>query len=123
MQVNDATVSGIPVLHISGSLDSHGFKQLQDLVQWHLDQHCRRLIVELQDVSGLDARGLATLLAVVTHVEPDSRVVRVAQVGVDELPIPRRIVVEFDDGADVGAAGPGPRSLTPTPETTARAVA
>ena len=123
MQVNDATVAGVPVLHISGSLaDSHGFKELQALVRKHLDQRCRRLIVELQDVSGLDAVGLTTLLAVLTHAGADSRVVRVAQVGVDDLPLPKRIVVEFDDTVDVHPGGPGLHPLMPSPDTTARAI-
>ena len=65
MQVQDATVAGVPVLHISGSLsDPHGFKELQALVRRHLAQRCRRLVIELQDVSGLDPIGLTTLLAV-----------------------------------------------------------
>ena len=124
MQVNDATVAGVPVLHISGSLaDPHGFKELQALVRRHLEQHCRRLVVELQDVSDLDAMGLTTLLAVLTHAGSDSRVVRVAQVGVDNLPLPKRIVVEFDEGPDVHPGGPGARSLMPNPDTTTAAIA
>ena len=123
MQVNDATVAGVPVLRIRGSLvDSHGFKELQALVRRYLEQRCRRLIVELQDVSGLDATGLTTLLAVLTHAAPDSRVIRVVQVGVDDLPVPKRIVVEFDDSSDGHPGGPG-RALTPTPDAMARAIA
>jgi anti-anti-sigma regulatory factor len=124
MQVNDVTVAGVPVLQISGSLsDPHGFKELQALVQRHLEQRCRRLVVELQDVSGLDAMGLTTLLAVLTHAGPDSRVIRVAQVGVDDLPLPRRLVVEYDDGGDVHPGGPAGRPLISGPDTTAAAIA
>ena len=124
MQVNDATVAGVPVLHISGSLaDSHGFKELQALVRKHLEQRCRRLVVELKDVSGLDAMALTTLLAVLTHAGPGNRVVRVARVGVDDLPVPKRIVVEFEEGTDVPPGGPGARALTPNPDTIATAIA
>jgi hypothetical protein len=95
------------------------------MVRRHLARRCRRLVIELQEVSGLDPIGLTTLLAVLTHAGPDNHVIRVAQVGCDDLPVPSRLVVEFDDGGNGngnGHAGPGPRPL-PASDLSARPTA